>query len=325
MLAAGGLLGLLLMGAAVSGLMAGTEGPADGADDDDQGRDPSPDALGDKIDPLSDATWQATWTGDFGTDGSREGAPPADAAGAPLAQLLFGVADGSGADPQVDADANGDPSGAGDDDAFAALDDRAEGPVAHGPVIHDVVDAIPFPGGPDIPRVADFACETDRLILDFDGTEDEAPLITVDLETSPGNAVVQANGVAITLVEAADQLTADHVDIVMSGTPAEAPPPSRPGSPGEASFGADDDGQAGDVVGTVTDFDRKADQIEILYDPEVVPDPSVDVVDFTDGTGASIVLDGEPVLHVLGAQGLDPAEVVMRATPALATASPGNA
>jgi hypothetical protein len=320
MLAAGGVLGLLLMGAAVSGLMAGAEGVARGADDDDEGRDPSPDAVPGKVDPLSEATWQAAWTDDFTADSDPGGATPADVTKAPLAQLLFGapVEAGTGA-----AQADGDCAGAEDDDVFASLDDDTEklvthDPVTHEPVTHDIVATTPFPGGPDIPLVADFDCATDRLILDFDGAEDEIPLITVDLETSPGNAVVEANGVAVTLVAGASGLTAEQVDIVMSGAPSDALPPSRPG-------GSDDDEPVSDLVGTVTDFDRDADQIEILYDPEVVPDPSVDVVDFTDGTGASIVLDGKPILHVVGAQGLDPNEVLLRASPALATASPGIA
>jgi len=321
MLAAGGVLGLLLMGTAVSGLMAGADGAARGADDDDEGRDPSPDATGAKLDPLSEATWQATGratgTADFAADGGPEGAAPSDVAVAPLAQLLFGAPAGVGTSA---GDAHGDSEGAEDDDVFASLDDDTDDLITH-----DVVDTTQFPGGPDIPLVADFDCATDRLILDFDGTEEEAPRITVDLETSPGNAVVEANGVAVTLVAGASALTAEQVDIVMSGTPSEALPPSPSGGPGEASLGADGGGQAGDVVGTVTDFDRDADRIEILYDPEVVPDPSVDVVDFSDGTGASIVLNGEPILHVVGAQGLDPSEVALRASPALATASPGHA
>jgi hypothetical protein len=92
MLAAGGVLGLLLMGAAVGGLMAGVETPARGDDDEDPSRDTGPD--GD--DAASEDAPAATWTGDFAGDGSLAADDTPDTPGSALALLLFG--DTSGAD-----------------------------------------------------------------------------------------------------------------------------------------------------------------------------------------------------------------------------------
>ena len=181
-----------------------------------------------------------------------------------------------------------------------------------------------FPGGPDIPLVADFDCATDRLILDFDGTEEEAPRITVDLETSPGNAVVEANGVAVTVGRGRKRPHGGSRST--SSCPEPRPrrcPHPLPAARARRAWARTAAGKPATSSAPSRISTANADRIEILYDPEVVPDPSVDVVDFSDGTGASIVLNGEPILHVVGAQGLDPSEVALRASPALATASPG--
>lgn len=475
MLAATGILGLLLMGAAAGGLLAGTDGAGDAAGDGDDGPGTNDDTA-----ECPQAVGTSAGTGD-------------------LAALLFGDEPEEGwCDPFAAADQDAFETQMQDEDGFPASPgaDQPLDAIAGGGGVYDVVEATPFPGGPDIPLVSDFDCATDRLILDFDGSPDEAPDIAVDLDASPGNAVVAANGVAVALVEGAGTLTAGHVDVVMTGpddpgasaaggTPHgilsdggtsgdltaaraamqahfaghgqdaitggpgdDALPGTRAqdalfgnegddtlqgrdgsdelygdagadrldggaaddflaggaggddldggggddfafggdgadrldGGPGDDSlqggFGADtilggdgddaidgsfslgaafgstdqdtgdliDGGAGNDTIfvgaddtvtggagadiftggdfmgedaapGLVTDFDRNADRIEVVYDPAMLPDPEVDVVDFEDGTGASITVNGQTVLHVAGAQGLDPALVGLRALP----------
>lgn len=63
---------------------------------------------------------------------------------------------------------------------------------------------------------------------------------------------------------------------------------------------------------TVADFDPSQDQIQISVDLQSTPEPSITVVDFDDGTGADIVVDGTVLLRVTGAQGLDPASILIR-------------
>lgn len=65
--------------------------------------------------------------------------------------------------------------------------------------------------------------------------------------------------------------------------------------------------------GIVSDFDPAEDRIEVMYDPVQTPDPVITVNDFADGSGADILLNGEVVLRVSGAQGLDAAEIDLRA------------
>jgi Ca2+-binding RTX toxin-like protein len=65
---------------------------------------------------------------------------------------------------------------------------------------------------------------------------------------------------------------------------------------------------------TITDFDQSADSLIIDYraaDFAVVP--TVTVVDFTDGTGADILMDGVLVAQVTGAQGLSASSVSIEA------------
>jgi hypothetical protein len=157
--------------------------------------------------------------------------------------------------------------------------------------------------------------------------------------------VVQANGVGVVFVKDAAGLTADHVDIVMSGVPTPSDGPVEPGEiggdgPHASTFGNSPDetasatggldilltgepGSDGGLLGRIDDFDREADQIEVIYDPEVVENPTVDIVDFPDGTGACILLNGAPILEVVGAQGLDPAGVALRPSDTPMAASPG--
>ena len=66
------------------------------------------------------------------------------------------------------------------------------------------------------------------------------------------------------------------------------------------------------VAGHITDFDPTQDVIELLYNPDMTPDPIVSVVDFADGTGAEILFNGAVILTVSGAQGLDPSAIELR-------------
>lgn len=107
---------------------------------------------------------------------------------------------------------NGDP--VLEDEHLAA----AEVEVADPQGVQEVAEMIEFPGGPDIPVVREFDCTADRLFLDFEGREDDAPYITIDFDTFPGHALVEANGIAVTFLVGAKDLTKNRVDIVMSGT-----------------------------------------------------------------------------------------------------------
>ena len=62
----------------------------------------------------------------------------------------------------------------------------------------------------------------------------------------------------------------------------------------------------------ILDFDPSEDQIQLLYDPIESPDPTIGVEDFTDGSGANILLNGQVVLKVTGAQGLSPSSISLR-------------
>ncbi len=298
MLAASGVLGLLLMSAAVGGLMAGDDGGDAGSDGTDSGDASGPDAANDPDAPAV----EPMWAGDFSEDGSLESVMPSGPADTPLAQLLF---------PEMPP-----PSAEFDeDDAFAHLEE-SDGAARS----FDVLETIPFPGGPDIHCVLGFEHDTDRLILDFEGTEAEAPEITIDLDTLPGSALVNANGTTVALVEGADGLTPDHVEVAMSGMPSNAD-----GS-GEEDSNVPDTSlpRPNDGLEFVSDFDRSADQIEILYDPHAIDDPVVEIEDFVDGSGASVLLNGEPVLHVAGAQGLDPDQVILSPSNALSPPPAGT-
>ena len=67
-----------------------------------------------------------------------------------------------------------------------------------------------------------------------------------------------------------------------------------------------------ELAGHVTDFDPSRDVIEVMFDPELTPDPQITVEDFEDGTGAYILFEGQMILSVSGAQGLDPARIELR-------------
>jgi Ca2+-binding RTX toxin-like protein len=69
-----------------------------------------------------------------------------------------------------------------------------------------------------------------------------------------------------------------------------------------------------ETAGNITDFNPTEDRIEVIYDPETNPDPMIEVRDFENGTGADIILDGQVILSVSGAQGLNPNLIELRAS-----------
>jgi len=62
----------------------------------------------------------------------------------------------------------------------------------------------------------------------------------------------------------------------------------------------------------ITGFDPDNDALELEYSA-AMGRPEITVTDFSDGTGASIALNGVVVADVQGAQGLDPADVILTA------------
>jgi len=85
------------------------------------------------------------------------------------------------------------------------------------------------------------------------------------------------------------------------------------GGDGQDSFITTGDPDPMKQVGHVTDFNPAQDVIEVLYDPETMPNPTISVSDFDDGTGANIYFNGGLILTVEGAQGLDPSSIQLRA------------
>ncbi|MFW5881178.1 MAG: hypothetical protein ACOCTP_01490, partial [Roseicyclus sp.] len=110
-------------------------------------------------------------------------------------------------------------------------------------------------------------------------------------------ALVLADGVPVTFVAGAARLSPAQIDIVMTGAaPAAA-------APAMGSY---------ESLGMIRNFDPAAQQIEIDYDPAILAEPQVAIQDFEDGSGADILLNGEVIVSVAGAQGLDPSLVVLR-------------
>ena len=174
MLVAGSVFALMLMGLAVDGVLAPSDDEADDSQDTDDGL-------------------------------SGPGEEPVGDPGEGLAQLLFGdeeAEEGSDEDGDIPFE---------DDSALVA---ESEEPYAKDGML-DVEEMTTLVDGGDVLYVDEFYSETDRLILEFDGTEDNAPTIEIDFELEEGAAVVLANGLPITLVEDATDLTLDQIDVVM--------------------------------------------------------------------------------------------------------------
>lgn len=316
MLATGGLLGLLLMGAAVGGLVTGMDDDRADADDDfgpddGLGREDETSAFDDGP-PVALADWLAGI-------GEQDMAPSARDMGEDgLPPALFGRA--ALFDDEEDEDDDGPLfalmqtplTGAevpdGSHTAFdAAMPDEppfaADAGTETGPHL-DVVETIAFGHGPDIPLVTYFDAATDRLILDFPGSASDAPVIGVDLELSPGDALVLADGVPVTMVAGAAALSPAQIDIVMTG----------PAEPAEADLPAEGGSTIGsyEALAVIKDFNPTTQQIEIDYDPAVFAEPEVAIQEAEDGSGAEILLNGEVILSVADVTGLDPELVVLR-------------
>jgi hypothetical protein len=317
MLATGGLLGLLLMGAAVGGLVTGMDTGRDASDDDDRpdGADePGVERIAaDEDAPIDMADWLNAFDAE---DAAHSGSGAGESS---LARLLFGHASpaGDGAADDDDrlfalmqsfrtgSEISGAPLTPVDasvpvDPILAAMSGGAAASAVHLDVV-DTIDLGPLSG---IPHVTDFDAATDRLILDFPGTASEAPTIDVDLDTSPGDALVLADGVPVTLVAGAATLTPSLIDVVMTG----------PTETAEAASGAERSGAIGtyEALGVIEGFNPSTHQIEIDYDPAVFAEPEVAIRAAEDGSGADILLNGERILSVAGAPDLDPDLVVLR-------------
>lgn len=85
------------------------------------------------------------------------------------------------------------------------------------------------------------------------------------------------------------------------------------GGDGADTFASGSFIETAEVAGHVADFDPTEDRIEVIFDPEESPDPRLEVLDFADGSGADILLNGQVILSVTGAQGLDPSMIDLQA------------
>lgn len=231
MLAAGGLMALLLMGFAVSTIVAPDE--ADESPDAPEADGATPDAPEETAGDLSALVFGESGAGDPSEPGDDTAEPDTEAdnatgeaddgeaATAPTNEAEIAPDDMAGDDSppeRVGETAPQDLHGTDGDDTLTLSDgDIATG--GGGADIFEVLSRAEAPDGERVACITDFDCETDRLILDFDGMEADRPEITVDLETDPGNALVQANGLTVALLEGVTLMDLAAIEVVMSGTP----------------------------------------------------------------------------------------------------------
>ncbi|MEM9756983.1 MAG: hypothetical protein AAF914_13355, partial [Pseudomonadota bacterium] len=130
-----------------------------------------------------------------------------------------------------------------------------------------------------VPVVTDFLPGIDRLCLSFD-TGTALPLVTLNQAIEPGSTAVMGNGALMVMLRGIEGVAL--TDIALETLPAGAP-------------------EARDPVPFFDDFDPRTDVVEVLYDATISSDPVVQVADFDDGTGATVLLDGHPVISVAGA------------------------
>jgi hypothetical protein len=217
MLATGGLLGLLLMGAAVGGLVTGMDA---GRDDDDLGEDVDTDTEGETA-ALEASAYEdvpriplADWLAEIGEETAHRG-------DSGVSNVLYARAVPWDAYNSVDESRvpgiQNTPDGAEIHDASqthvdalrpeeALPEAMADAAATSSPHLH-IVETITFGAGPEIPLVTEFDPHTDRLILDFPGGAGDSPVIGVDLDLSPGDALVLADGVPVTFVAGAATLS----------------------------------------------------------------------------------------------------------------------
>lgn len=200
MLVAGSVLALLLMGLAVDGFLA--------IDDEGIGNDFDPETGEDE--DISDGPISSL--SDLLFPGDEDGGDGDDARSDDEASLRMAYAPGDLMDEDTPAESDDPVEGSADADWKAS----AETAAATGNFV-EVEELTDLHSGDEVAYVEEFDTETDALILEFDGTEEDAPDITIDLETEEDAAIVLANGVPVTLVEGATDMTSDHVRVVMSG------------------------------------------------------------------------------------------------------------
>ncbi|MEM7722499.1 MAG: hypothetical protein AAF376_09000 [Pseudomonadota bacterium] len=82
--------------------------------------------------------------------------------------------------------------------------------------ILEIYDTTDDGSGAEIACVEDFESGVDRLILDFEGGAEDAPDIGFDIDSDPGNTVVLANGVPVTVLLGTTSVDISDIDIHMS-------------------------------------------------------------------------------------------------------------
>ncbi len=257
MLAAVGLLALLTTGFALSGLL-GNDDTSDTASDapSDDGAD-----TGDSADTAPAGSLLANFLFEDDTDPDQhQGERPGEAvvqgevivggdtddtiAGGDLNDVLHGraghdVLDGKAGHDTVFGDA-------GEDHLLLGPSDTGTGGADSD--MFEIAATIELPDGEVVAKVTDFQQGVDRLILDFDGTVSEAPVITFDTETSPGDTLVMANGVAVTMLQGMSAMNLSDIYVQMSDFD-----PAEPGAQIEGTDG-DDTLQGGDGNDTIDGY-----------------------------------------------------------------------
>jgi len=251
MLAAGGLIALILAGFLIDGMMSPSEGIEDenttnAGSDTEEAADETPTPTdGDLLAPEGDAAED-----DAAGDGAAEDEPAVDDAedgvaedatgqirGSGLADLLFGTdeadqIDAEGGDDTVAGGAGDDviDGGAGDDtlagqdgsDTLAGGD--GDDHLIMGALDHGIggtgadifqVSSFTDVDGQSVACVEDFQAGIDRLILEFEGADGAAPEISFDTHSDPGNLLVLANGTPVTVMQGLSMMHPQDVEVLM--------------------------------------------------------------------------------------------------------------
>lgn len=201
MIVAGSVLALLLMGLAVDGFVNPVEDDADDLPSDDGGDNEQMNESGGG-DGLTDMLFADDDVSDDTSDAAQRSSSPLD----------FVIAD----EDEEDVAPAEDESRADTDWATAANTQPDSDFVE--------IDAVTeIDGGDEVAYVDTFDTDTDSLVLEFDGTTAETPDIEIDHNQEDGGAVVLANGIPVTLVEGAEEMTPEHVRVIMGGDEASEP------------------------------------------------------------------------------------------------------
>ncbi|MBL4627846.1 MAG: hypothetical protein JKY00_07385 [Roseicyclus sp.] len=285
MIVAGSVLALLLMGLAVDGFINPGDDEADDLTADAEGEEDLSDQSGASGDALSELLFPDEDTAEYDTSADENGAE----------QLAYSPLDVVEPQGEEDDTANAEASEGRADADWATAEDSAavEG-------FLDVETVTELADGEEVAYVEVFDTETDTLVLEFDGTPDEAPIIDIDHTQEDDAAVVLSNGVPVTLIEGAGDMTADHVRVIMSGDEAGLDPQillsgASEGEPeNEPLPDLGDDAPAESAPAEVNARDAGFDGPSILPGPgELVPDTEEDVP----GTGE--VIPGDVVENVI--------------------------